>query len=57
MMNRLRLDPEVQKRLMGLEDQRAVRFFSERRLRPLVQIDDPGQQVREFEKMLAHIPR
>ena len=55
-MNLLRLDSEVQERVLGLEDQRAVRFFSERRLRPLIQIEDPKRQVREFEKMLAQIP-
>jgi hypothetical protein len=56
-MNLLRLDPEVQKRLTGLQDQRAVRFFSERRLRPLAQVEDPGRQMRELEKMLAQVPR
>ena len=56
-MNLLRLDYAVQEQLLGLEDQRIVRFFSERRLRPLIQIEDPKQQVREFERMLAQIPR
>ncbi len=55
--NLLRLDSEVQERLLGLEDQSAVQFFSERRLRPLIQIEDPGRQMREFERMLAQIPR
>ena len=56
-MNLLLLDSEIRERLLGLEDQTAVRFFSERRLRPLIQIEDPKRQVREFEKMLAQIPR
>jgi hypothetical protein len=56
-LNLLRLDPEVQKHLLDLQDQRAVRFFSERRLRLLIRIEDPKQQMREFEKMLARIPR
>ena len=56
-MNLLRLDYAVQEQLLGLEDQRVVRFFSERRLRPLIQIEDPKQQVREFERMLAQIPQ
>ncbi len=56
-MNLLRLDSKVQKQLLRLEDQKAIRFFSERRLRPLIQIGDPRRQVREFEKMLAQIPR
>ena len=55
--NLLRLDSEIQERLLGLEDQRAIRFFSEHRLRPLIQIKDPKRQAREFEKMLAQIPR
>ena len=55
-MNLLRLDCEIQEQLLRLEDQRAVRFFSERRLRPLIQIEDPKRQVRGFEKMLAQIP-
>jgi hypothetical protein len=56
-MNLLRLSPEVQERLLRLEDQKAIRFFSERRLRPLVQIEDPLQQVGRFKKMLAQISR
>ena len=44
-------------RLLRLEDQRAIRFFSEHRLRPLIQIEDPERQVREFEEMLAQIPQ
>jgi hypothetical protein len=54
--NLLRLDSEVQEKLLKLEDQRAIRFFSERRLRPLIQIEDPRRQLREFERMLAQIP-
>jgi len=56
-MSLLRLAPEVQEQLLGLEDQRAIRFFRERRLRPLVQINDPKQQVQEFQKLLAQVPR
>jgi hypothetical protein len=50
------LDSEVQEKLLKLEDQGAIRFFSERRLRPLIQIEDPRRQLREFERMLAQIP-
>ena len=56
-MNLLRLASEVQKRLLRIEDQKAIRFFSEHRLRPLIQIEDPERQVREFEEMLAQIPQ
>jgi len=54
--NLLRLDSEVQEKLLKLEDQGAMRFFSERRLRPLIQIEDPRRQLQEFERMLAQIP-
>ena len=54
--NLLRLNSEVQEKLLKLEDQGAIRFFSERRLRPLIQIEDPRRQLREFERMLAQIP-
>lgn len=54
-MNLLRLAPEVQERLLGLEDPKAVRFFSEHRLRPLIPIADPRRQLREFQKMLAKV--
>ena len=57
MMNLLRLDPEVQRRLMALQDQRAVRFFSERRLRPLIQIEDARRQMTEIDRMLAQVPQ
>ena len=55
-MNLLRLSPEVEERLLRLEDQKAIRFFSERRLRPLVQMEDSRRQVGRFKKMLAQIP-
>jgi hypothetical protein len=42
------LDSEVQEKLLKLEDQGAMRFFSERRLRPLIQIGDPRRQMREL---------
>ncbi len=56
-MSLLRLAPEVQEQLLRLEDQRAIRFFRERRLRPLTQIEDTTQQVREFQTMLAQVPQ
>lgn len=42
--------------LSGLAEQRAVRFFSERRLRPLLIIPEPAKQVREFNRMMEAIP-
>lgn len=56
-MNLLRPALEVQERLPGLQDQKAIRFFSEHRLRPLTQVEDPKRQVREFQKTLAEVPR
>ena len=52
-MSLLRLAPEIQDQLLRLTDQRAIRFFSENRLRPLTQIADPARQLEEFQKLLA----
>lgn len=51
----LKLAPEIQKELLAIQDQRAIQFFSERRLRPLLKIPDPAGQVREFGRMLGEI--
>ena len=50
-MSLLKLAPEIQKELLNLQDQKAIRYFSERRLRPLLAIKDPVRQIREFKKM------
>jgi len=55
-MSLLRLAPEIQEQLLRLTDQQAIRFFSENRLRPLTQISDPQQQLKEFQKLLAQAP-
>ena len=55
-MSLLRLAPEIQDQLLRLTDQPAIRFFSENRLRPLTQIDDPKRQLEEFQKLLAQVP-
>ena len=55
-MSLLRLVPEIQHQLLRLTDQRAIRFFSENRLRPLTQIADPVRQLEEFKKLLAQVP-
>ena len=55
-MSLLRLAPEIQEQLLRLTDQRAIRFFSENRLRPLTQIEDPTRQLEEFQKLFAQIP-
>jgi len=51
----LKLTPEIQKALLGLQDQKAIRYFSERRLRPLLTIKNFSQQIREFKKMREKI--
>jgi hypothetical protein len=51
-MGLLKLPEEIQKVLLGLTDQQAIRFFSERRLRRLLVIQEPAKQVREFNRML-----
>ena len=52
-MGLLRLAPEIQDQLLRLTDQQAIRFFSENRLRPLTQVDDPTRQAEEFQKLLT----
>jgi hypothetical protein len=54
-MGLLKLAPEIQKELLNLQDQKAIRYFSERRLRPLLTIKDPARQIREFNKMKEKI--
>jgi len=48
---RLKLAPEIQKELLSLKDQKAIRYFSKRRLKPLLAIKEPIKQIREFNKM------
>jgi hypothetical protein len=50
-MGLLKLPEEIQKTLLGLSDQKAIRYFSERRLRPLLTINNPSRQKKEFSKM------
>ena len=42
--------------LLHLTDQKAIRFFSENRLRHLTKIADPARQLEEFQKLLAQAP-
>ena len=50
-----KLPEEIQRTLPGLDDQRANRYFSERRLRPLLMIPGPDEQVRKFNRMLERV--
>ena len=54
-MSLLKLDPEIQKTLLGFEDQKMIKFFSEYRLRPLLTISNSNQQVKEFKKMMNEV--
>lgn len=54
-MGLLKLPEEIQRVLLGLNDQRAIRFFSERRLRSLLMMPGQGRQVWEFNRMLGEI--
>ena len=44
-------DPEVQEALLSLDDQETIRFFSERRLRPLARLRHVDQS-QAFRRML-----
>ena len=53
MLNLLKLDDEIQEFMVGLEEtDERLRVLTERRLRPLVGLDDRGAQKEEFEKIL-----
>jgi len=54
-MSLLKLAPEIQKTLSGFTDQKMIQFFSEYRLRPLLTIYNPNQQVKEFKKMMNEV--
>ena len=54
-MSLLKLDPEIQKTLLGFEDPKMIKFFSEYRLRPLLNINNPNQQLKEFKKMMDEV--
>jgi len=42
----LKLAPEIEKYLLALQDHKAVRYFSERRPRPLLTIKERSKQIR-----------
>jgi len=56
-MGLFKLSPQIQKELLALQDQNIIRFFSERRLRPLLTIKDQSKQIREFNKMKEQIQK
>ena len=54
-MSLLKLAPEIQKTLLGFKDPKMIRFFSEYRLRPLLNINNPNQQLKEFKKIMNEV--
>ena len=51
----LKLASEIQREILTFQDQESIRFFSERRLRPLLNIKKPSIQIQEFNKMKEHL--
>ena len=51
LMNLLELPSEIQEHLLRLEDGRAVRRLSERRLRPLARLISRPDQLRQFAEL------
>ena len=54
-MGLLKLPEEIQRALLGLKDHGAIRYFSERRLRPLLAIQDAARQIKEFERIIGKV--
>lgn len=48
-----KLPPRIKDFLAGTEDQAVVRFFTERRLRPLTMVSDGDAQMAQFAELLA----
>ena len=54
-MNLLKLAPDIKEHLLSLEDQKSIHFFTEHRLRPLAQIEDPKHQLQEFRILMSQV--
>lgn len=54
-MGLLKLAPEIREELLGFQDHKVFRYFSEHRLRPFLIIKDSSIQIREFNKMKEKI--
>ena len=54
-MNLLRLDKRIQKKLLKLSDPEEIRFFSERRLRKISVIPNPKSQSAVFRKLISQM--
>jgi transposase len=48
-----KLPPEIKDFLAGTKDPDILRFFTERRLRPLTMLSDPEAQMAQFAELLA----
>lgn len=56
-MGLLKLPEEIGRTLLELNDQRIIRYFSERRLRSLLTMTEPARQSEEFNRMMEKIRR
>ncbi len=54
-MNLLKLAPEIQEYLKNLNDASLLRFFNEKRLRPITCIKDKQTQLEKFEELKRKI--
>jgi transcriptional regulator with XRE-family HTH domain len=50
-MNLLKLAPEIQDYLKNLTDWLQIQYFTEKRLRPIIQVKDHQEQIRKFEEI------
>lgn len=56
-MNLLRLHPAIQTRLKWVESPDEIAFFSERRLRPIIQLDPGRPQLKAFARLRRMLDR
>lgn len=54
-LNLLKLAPEIQEYLKNLTDEKQLRFFTEKRLRPITQIKDHEAQLRKFTGLKSQV--
>jgi hypothetical protein len=50
-VNLLKLTPEIKSYIKALDDPKLLHFFNEKRLRPIVSIQDEKIQIIEFKKI------
>jgi hypothetical protein len=55
-MGLLRLAPEIQEHVLSLPDMVRRPAITERALRPIAQIENPKNQMAEFQELVAQLP-